>query len=144
MLLPSTPTTVWMPSPTSCSRRCSKLQPQKTFVDYYPTRINQGSRLRRPTRSFSRTTGWKWIRSSPPFTQSRTNLNLLSSRNRMSLLSNLCNGSNQGNKPTTGAAIDHEDKTTEATATIARTTTRTPISPETTSPETVNTVFIAK
>jgi hypothetical protein len=71
-------------------------------------------------------------------------LNLLSSRNRTSLLSNLSNGSNQGNKPTTGAAIDYADKTTEATATIGRATTRTPISPETTSPETVNTVFIAK
>ena len=68
------------------------------------------------------------------------------SRNRTSLLSNLNNDSSKGNKATIGAAtiIDRADRTTGATATIARTSTRTPASPETTSPETVNTVFTAK
>jgi hypothetical protein len=36
------------------------------FIGYYPTRINQGSRWKRPARSSSRTTGWRWIRSSLP------------------------------------------------------------------------------
>ncbi len=67
-------------------------------------------------------------------------------RNRTSLLSNLNNDSSKGNKATiTSAAItDLADRTTGATATIVRTSTRTPASPGITSPETVNTVFTAK
>ncbi len=68
------------------------------------------------------------------------------SRNRTLLLSNLNNDSSKGNRTTIGAAaiIDLADRITEATATIDRTSTRTPVSPEATSPETVNTVSTAK
>ena len=57
----------------------------------------------------------------------------------MWLLLNLSNGSKLDNKTTIGAVaiIDLVDKITEATATIARTSTRTPVSPGTTSPEMV-------
>ena len=142
----NTLTTAWTPSPTSCLHKCSKLRRRKTLADYYRTKINQVSRWKKHTRFSSWTTGWKCTRSSPQCTRWRMNPTTYLCRNRTSLLSNLNNDSSKGNKATTGAAAitDHADRTTGATATIARTSPRTPASPETTSPETVNTVYTAK